>query len=253
MLDGFLALPLPLIVLISVGIPVMVVIPIVRLVRNSHVTTEGDHFDGLVALFGFIGTAFALLLAFIIVNVQGDQVSAETSLFSETSSMESILKQTKAYDPSLIPQVKPMILDYLEKMRRNEIDATPPIGGDQQAEAAFSAILTLYDKLDAADPGDDGQALFDEVAKLADLRDSRVDTPPGTLDGVTTVVCVLLALLTAIVMALLPAPRRWVRWAQALGVAVAVGLVMSLVFYIASDAYTLDSENIQMARVAAAV
>jgi type III secretory pathway component EscV len=69
----------------------------------------------------------------------------------------------------------------------------------------------------------------------------------------TTVVCVLLALLTAIVMALLPAPRRWVRWVQALGVAVAVGLVMSLVFYIASDAYTLDSENIQMARVAAAV
>ena len=40
-------------------------------------------------------------------------------------------------------------------------------------------------------------------------------------------------------MALLPAPRRWVKWVQtlAVAVAVAVGLVMSLVFYIASGGH----------------
>ena len=42
MLAAFLALPLPLIVLISVGIPVMIVIPIVRAFSNSHITADGD-------------------------------------------------------------------------------------------------------------------------------------------------------------------------------------------------------------------
>jgi uncharacterized membrane protein len=68
---------------------------------------------------------------------------------------------------------------------------------------------------------------------------------------VTTVVCVVLALLTAVAMALLPAPRRRVKWVQSLGVAVAVGLVISLVFYIASDTYTKEAEDLQIQRIEA--
>ena len=40
-----------------------------------------------------------------------------------------------------------------------------------------------------------------------------------------------------------------VTWVQSLGVAVSVGLVLSLVFYIASDAYTKKSEDLQIASV----
>jgi hypothetical protein len=51
-------------------------------------------------------------------------------------------------------------------------------------------------------------------------------------------------------MALLPAPsRRWIKWVQSLGVAISVGLVMSLVFYIASDDYTRTAEDDQIKRV----
>ena len=66
----------------------------------------------------------------------------------------------------------------------------------------------------------------------------------------TTLICVILALLTVITMALLPAPsRRWIKWVQSLGVAVSVGIVMSLVFYIASDDYTRKTEDEQIRRV----
>ena len=66
----------------------------------------------------------------------------------------------------------------------------------------------------------------------------------------TTLVCVVLALLTVLTMALLPAPsRRWIKWVQSLGVAISVGLVMSLVFYIASDDYTRTAEDDQIKRV----
>lgn len=249
MLSAFLALPLPLIVLISVGIPVMVVIPIVHVVSNKHITADGDAgFEGLVALFGFVGTAFALLLAFIIVNVQGEQASAQSTLFSETSTLETVLKETKTFDPKLAPE---MVLGYLEEMRQHEVDATAPIGGDPRAEAAFAALLARFAQLEKDVTADEARAVFDEVEKLVDLRNSRVDTPPGSLDAVTTAVCVVLALLTAVAMALLPAPRRWVKWVQSLGVAVAVGLVMSLVFYIASDTYTKEAEDQQIQRVEA--
>jgi hypothetical protein len=66
----------------------------------------------------------------------------------------------------------------------------------------------------------------------------------------TTLVCIVLALLTVLTMALLPAPsRRWIKWVQSLGVAISVGLVMSLVFYIASDDYTRKAEDEQIKRV----
>jgi len=250
MLSAFLALPLPLIVLISVGIPVMVVIPIVHVVSNKHITADGDAgFEGLVALFGFVGTAFALLLAFIIVNVQGEQASAQGTLFDETSTLESVIKETRVFDPTVAPEVKGLVLDYLEKVRKYEIDVTPPIGGDPQAEAAFEKLLIRFDKLEKEAEGNEAQVVLDAIEQLTIDRDNRVDTPPGSLDLVTTVVCVVLALLTAVVMALLPAPRRWVKWVQSLGVAVAVGLVMSLVFYIASDGYTRGAEDQQIQRV----
>lgn len=188
--------------------------------------------------FGFVGTAFALLLAFIIVNVQTEQSAAQATLFSETSTMESMLQEVKAFNPKLTPEIKALVLDYLDVMRASEIDVSPPAGGDSRAEEAFEKILTRMDKLEKDNPGGEAQPVLDEAAKLADSRDARVDTPSGTLDETTTVVCIVLALITATVMALLPAPRRWVKWVQSLGVAVAVGLVMSLVFYIASDAYT---------------
>ena len=249
-LAGFLSLPIPLIIAICVLVPVAIVVPIVLKVTDSHVLGDGDSgYEGLVALFGFVGTAFALLLAFIIVNVQTEQSSAQSTLFSETSTMESMLKEVKAFDPKLTPEIKALVLNYLDVVRANEIDVSAPSGGDPRAEEAFEKILARMDKLQKDYPGGEAQPVLDEASKLADIRDSRVDTPSGSLDETTTVICIILALITAIVMALLPAPRRWVKWVQSLGVALAVGMVMSLVFYIASDAYTKTAEDQQIKRV----
>ena len=94
------------------------------------------------------------------------------------------------------------------------------------------------------------QIVLEEEKQLIHDRENRVNSASGSLDGMTTLVCIILALLTVLTMALLPAPsRRWIKWVQSLGVAVAVGLVMSLVFYIASDAYTRNAEDEQIRRV----
>ena len=259
MLEGFLAFPLWLIVLISIGIPVIIVIPIVKAIFNARIQAVGDDTEGLVAVFGFIGTAFTLLLAFIIVNVWSDQVSAQNILFDETTTLESIIVETRAFDPALAPTIKGLVIKYLDDVRKYEIDETAPAGGDPRTEVAFENLLEEFNVLEKDIEGDtdkkaEAQTVLEEVKQLVDDRDNRVDSASGTLDAMTTLVCVVLALLTVLTMALLPAPsRRWIKWVQSLGVAVAVGLVMSLVFYIASDAYTNKAEDQQIKRVETAL
>lgn len=255
MLEGFLAFPLWLIVLISIGVPVLLVIPVVKAIFNARIQAEGDDTEGLVAVFGFIGTAFTLLLAFIIVNVWSDQVSAQNILFDETTTLESIIVETRAFDPKLAPVMKGLTIEYLENVRKYEIDTTAPAGGDPRAEEAFEKLLEEFNILEKDLESDDNkkaeaQIILEEVKQLVDDRENRVSSASGSLDGMTTLVCIVLALLTVLTMALLPAPsRRWIKWVQSLGVAISVGLVMSLVFYIASDDYTRKAEDEQIKRV----
>jgi amino acid transporter len=254
MLEGFLAFPLWLIVLISIGVPVIIVIPVVKAIFNARIRSEGDDTEGLVAVFGFIGTAFTLLLAFTIVNVWSDQVSQQNILFDETTTLESIIIETRAFDPKLAPTVKGLTIDYLESVRKYEIDTDPPSGGDPRAGVAFEKLLEEFNILEKNLESDnrkaEAQIILEEVKQLVDDRVNRVSGASGILDGMTTLVCIILAILTVLTMALLPAPsRRWIKWVQSLGVAVSVGLVMSLVFYIASDDYTRKAEDEQIRRV----
>ena len=257
MLEGFLALPIWLIVLISIGVPVVIVIPIVRAVLSSRIQTEGDDTEGVVAVFGFIGTAFTLLLAFIIVNVWSDQVSSQNILFDEISTLESIVVETRSFDPKLLSTVKGLTIEYLENVRKHEIDTTAPSGGDPRAEVAFVELLEVL-KIEVQDLKSneetkaEAQIILEEMKQLVHDRENTVsrNSASGSLDGMTTLICIVLALLTVLTMALLPTPsRRWIKWMQSVGVAVAVGLVMSLVFYIGSDDYTRKAESEQIKRV----
>jgi hypothetical protein len=233
----------------------LLVIPVVKAIFNARIQAEGDDTEGLVAVFGFIGTAFTLLLAFIIVNVWSDQVSAQNILFDETTTLESIIVETRAFDPKLAPVMKGLTIEYLENVRKYEIDTTAPAGGDPRAEEAFEKLLEEFNILEKDLESDDNkkaeaQIILEEVKQLVDDRENRVSSASGSLDGMTTLVCIVLALLTVLTMALLPAPsRRWIKWVQSLGVAISVGLVMSLVFYIASDDYTRKAEDEQIKRV----
>ena len=255
MLEAFLSLPPVFIVLICIATPVAIVIPVVHAVLKGHIKLEQRDVDGQVAVFGFIGTAFTLLLAFIIVNVWSDQSAAQNTLFSETTTLESIIVETKAFDPKLAPEIKKLVLEYLEDVRKYEIDQTPPSGGDPRAEKAFERLLEEFNVLEKDLEADDqkkaeAQILLEEVNKIVDLRDTRVDSASGTLDGMTTLVCVMLALLTVLAMSLLPPPSHaWIKWVQSIGVALAVGIVISLVFFIASDSYTNKAEDEQFVRV----
>lgn len=255
MLQSFLALPSWQIVLICVAIPVVIVIPVVKIILGKRIDTQVDDATVLSPLVGFIGTAFTLLLAFVIVNVWSDQVAKQDVLFAEVTTIENIIIESRIIDPITAPDIKAKILEYMDSMVENEIDVRPPVGGDASTERKFEEVLTLIDEEERkleADPTKqaEAQSFFEETREWITDREMRVNKTAAELDDTFTGILLMLALLTILSVALLPATTApWAKWTQSIGVAAAVGLVMSLVFYIASDSFTREAEEQQVTRV----
>jgi hypothetical protein len=255
MLESFLSLSPAAIVAVSVVLPVLVAVPFaLGILARKIPSAEGDA-DVLSPMVGFVGTSFSLLLAFVIVTVWSDQTDRQKILFAEMTTIEDILVESRTIAPDKAPHLKAAALKYLDLMREREIDEKAPSGGDPAAERAFDETLVLIQELErtlSADPARqaEAQGFFDETREWVRAREERVNTPPTQLDEIMTGVLIVLALLTVISVALLPSTTSaWAKWAQTLGVSVTVGLTLSLVFYISSDAFTRDAEDQQIARV----
>lgn len=255
MLEQFLGLPSYLIIALSVLAPVLFAVPIVRLVTKKRIDTRDDDNTVLAPTIAFIGTAFTLLLAFVIVNIWSDQVAKQDVLFKEMTTIENILIEVKIIDPTLAPQLKDKVLEYMDDVVKYEIDQKPPIGGDKVTEETFEQVLVMIDQLErklSADPttAAEAQSFFEETREWITDREMRVNKASGELDPTFTLILVFLALLTVMSVALLPASSAlWAKWTQTIGVATAVGLVMGLVFYIASDSFTKGAEEEQILRI----
>ena len=255
MLESFLSMSPAAIVTASVLLPVFATAPLVIGILSHTIPSSADDATVLSPTISFVGTSFSLLLAFVTVTVWSDQTERQKILFAEMTAIEDILVESKMLAPGAAPHLKTSALKYLDVMRANEINDQAPSGGDPATERAFEETLLLLQEMSraiGADPARQAQAqgFFDETREWIRAREERVNTPAAALDGPITGVLLALALLTVVLVALLPATSTaWAKWVQSLGVAVAVGLTLSLVFYLSSDSFTRDGVDQQITRV----
>jgi len=255
MLTEFLSLHPVAIIAISVLVPMLITVPFVVLVLTKKIKSQ-DGDEGVLGPFvAFTGTAFTLLLAFVIVNVWTDQIAKQDVLFAEMTTIENTLIEVEIIAPEYSPELREKVLEYMDDVVTYEIDEAPPIGGDPQTEATFEEILLIIDRLDrelAASPETAAEAasLFEQTREWIADREMRVNKTGAELDDTFTTLLLLLALLTILSVSLLPSTTRaWAKWVQTLGTAATVGLVMGLVFYIASDSFTREAEEEQVLRI----
>jgi hypothetical protein len=255
MLEQFLSLSPAAILAASILASILIAMPVTLAILRRAIPSSKDDYDVLSPMVGFVGTSFSLLLAFVIVTVWSAQDERQKILFAEITTIEDILIESRTIAPERAPALKTSALKYLDLMRAREIDAKAPSGGDVATEQAFEETLQLIEQLErelAADPARQAlaQGFFDETRRWIQAREERVNTPTTQLDSVMAGVLIILALLTIVSVALLPASTTaWTKWAQTMGVAVTVGIAMFLVFYVSSDAYTRDAEDDQIVRV----
>jgi len=255
MLTEFLSLHPVAIIAISVLVPMLITVPFVVLVLTKKIKSQ-DGDEGVLGPFvAFTGTAFTLLLAFVIVNVWTDQIAKQDVLFAEMTTIENTLIEVEIIAPEYSPELREKVLEYMDDVVTYEIDEAPPIGGDPETEATFEEILLIIDGLDrelSASPetAAESASLSEQTREWIADREMRVNKTGAELDDTFTTLLLLLALLTILSVSLLPSTTRaWAKWVQTLGTAATVGLVMGLVFYIASDSFTREAEEEQVLRI----
>ena len=255
MLDYLLSLSPFAIVVVSVLVPNLVAVPVVAAIIGRRITSSEGDATMLAPTVGFIGTSFSLLLAFVTVTVWSDQTAAQQVLFNEITTIENVLVQSKTIVPEKATVLKASALKYVDSMREREIDGKPPMGGDPATERLFEDTLQIINQLEKTMAVDasrqaEAQSFFNEAREWIQDREERVNKPLAQLDEMITGILICLALLTVLAVAVLPSTTTaWAKWAQTIGVATTVGLVMSLVFYIASQSFTRQAEDDKIIRV----
>lgn len=176
-------------------------------------------------------------------------------LLDEVTTLEAILVESRTIYPEGQETFKAVVLDHLDAVVAHEVNERPGVGGSPIAEEKFTAVLAMVEAGEAilqANPlkAAEAASFFEEASELIKAREVRVNQVSAELDHTIVLILITLALLTVASVALLPSTGTlWAKWVASLGVAVSVGLLMSLVFYIASDEFTRSAEEQQVLKV----
>ena len=234
----------------------MLFVPLV--VRKRIDVGEGGT-EMLNTMFSFLSTAFTLLLAFIIVNVWTEQVNKLQIFGNEVLFLEESVLAVKLVDAEAVVEYKQHVTEYLDMVNKYELQQILPMGGAPQANEKFKELEAMVDaeyakiakRLDAAGVA---AVFFAETESFFSAREERVNHAPLELDVIFTGILLVLGLLTVLCVLLMPATSAlWLKYAQSLSVAVAVGLMLGLILYVASNSFTALPEEHQLARIEAVI
>jgi len=254
-METFLALPTWIIIGLCVLVPVALCVLIVPFVISGKYKTQAEDDSVIGPAAAFLGTAFTLLLAFVIVNVWTAESAREEALFREFSQIEDVMLEVSVIDPSMKEEFHASLQKYVDSLIVKEIDVPAPIGGDPETNIAFREFLELTDRSQVALSQDatkttEANGLFTEVQELIAERQTRVNSGGAHLDVIFVAIMALLGIITVLLVAVLPVTSsRKSKWLQSLSVAIATGLIMSLIFYISSDDYSHRAEQAQIERI----
>lgn len=232
---------------------------IVPLVVRKRIDVGAGGLEMLNPLLNFLCYAFTLLLAFVMINVWSEQVAKMEVFGNEILYIEESVLAVKLMDAEVMADYKESVLEYLELVELYELEQQPPVGGAPQANEKFEELEALVDaevaKM-AEQPDKAGTAglFISEAAAFFNAREERVNHAPLELDGIFTGILSMLGLLTVLCVLLMPATSApWLKYAQSLSVAVAVGLMLGLILYVASNSFTALPEEHQLARMVAVI
>ena len=202
-LQSFLALTSWQIVIISLVVPVVIVIPIVKIILDKKIDTRNDDNSVLDPLVALTRIAFIFLLAFVISNVWSSQNSEQQVLFDEVNALEDVIIESRVIEPSTTPIIKAKILNYVYSMKANEIDVKPPVGGDKLTEKKFEEVLEeIYQQVRMLEANPiklaEAQNILEESRQWVTYREERVNMSAATLDKTITILLIFLSLLTII-------------------------------------------------------
>jgi hypothetical protein len=192
-------------------------------------------------------TLFALVLAFVVVNLYSDYTSASGDVTDEANALGALVQDARAFPPPAERTVDGAVASYVREVRDHEFPALANGHADPQADAR---ALDIVDALQSYSPRSETERTFYSAATnqlnlfLAE-RENRVAKAETEIPAPLLGLLIFLAIVTIALSFLLRTERRKVDIALIVVVAVIIasGMLTALILqYPYSGAIAVKSE-----------
>jgi hypothetical protein len=192
-------------------------------------------------------TLFALVLAFVVVNLYGDYTSASSDVTDEANALGALVQDARAFPPPAERAVDRAVASYVREVRHHEFAALARGHADPQADAR---ALDIVDALQSYSPRTDTERTFysaatDQLNLFLGERENRVAKAETEIPAPLLGLLIFLAIVTIAVSFLIRTNRRSVDIALVVVVAVIIasGMLTALILqYPYSGAIAVKSD-----------
>jgi hypothetical protein len=192
-----------------------------------------ENLEGILAVGGMSMTLFALVLAFVVVNLYDDYTSASADVTDEANALGAIVQDARAFPPPARLRINRAVLAYVNEVRSDEFHALANGDADSQADTRAAAIVAA---VQAYAPRTLTQQTFygaaaDQLNTFLAERENRVAKAGTEIPAPLLALLIFLALVTIAVSLLIQTHHRGVDLALVVVVSVIVasGLLTALI------------------------
>lgn len=220
--DGALAL-------IYIGVAVVLTLAAIALAqRFVPQWRDEEASDKTVGVVAMVMTLFALVLAFLIVNLYSGYEGAANDVGTEANSLSSIVTDVYRFPAREHQLMDAAVARYVREVRTREFPMLRNGQADPKAQAYLSAI---FDTLGHYSPTTSSQVAFyrdtsDDLERLATERNDRLDAASASIPGPLLGLLILLAVLTLLTAVLVRTRSYGLDLVLCLSIAAVVGAGM---------------------------
>jgi hypothetical protein len=173
-------------------------------------------------------TLFALVLAFVVVNLYSGYEDASNNVGAEANSLSSVLTDIHSFPPAARAEVETAVANYVREVRDDEFPRLRDGVDDPHAQAKLNAIIDAFQHFQPRTPAqvEYYHAASEDLDRLATERINRVDAASATIPGPLLGLMILLAVLTLLTTVLLKTRSFGLDVILSLSIAVSVGAGM---------------------------
>ena len=183
MVPAALALPTPLLVVLVVGLPILLAVTGLLLVRRLTPHTQlQPHHDVAGYVYTALGVLYAVLLAFVVVVVWGGFNTAQARVHQETDALSTLFRQSQVFPAPVRAAIRAAVMAYARAVVEHEWSTMARGEESQVARQTYEGLWQAIQLVDPRTPIEVNwhAAMLRTLPLLSDSRRDRlVDSREG--------------------------------------------------------------------------
>lgn len=181
---------------------------------------------------GMVMTMFAVLLAFVIVNLYSSYNSAANDVAAEATGLTELVEDAGAFPPPVRQRIERAVAQYVVEIREHEFRT---LRAGRAAPRAQPLLANIHEVVQSYSPATTAQQTFytavnEQLHTIVSKRESRLDAAETSIPKPLLYLMILLAVLTLAVTLLIVTHTR----------AVDVAIIVTVAIVISSGLFTAE-------------